>query len=180
MKQVAILFARKDSIYKSIPGCDVWDAARDARLWPGGCPVVAHPPCRAWGQLRWMANIIQDEKDLAPWAVDQVRRWGGVLEHPKLSQLWPTCGLPKTGADAWGGWTLGIHQQAWGHRAQKATLLYVVGCQPRDVPIMPLVLGDAEAVCGGSRRRPEITHREREETPHSLAVWLVDLARSCG
>ncbi len=28
---IAVLFARKDSIYKSLPECDVWDAERDAR-----------------------------------------------------------------------------------------------------------------------------------------------------
>ena len=47
MTQVAVLFARADSIYKTLPGCDVYDIKRDARTWPGGCPVVAHPPCRA-------------------------------------------------------------------------------------------------------------------------------------
>ncbi len=30
---VAILFARADSHYKALAGCDVWDAERDARKW---------------------------------------------------------------------------------------------------------------------------------------------------
>lgn len=38
MKPIAILFARADSIYKTLPGCDVWDIQRDARRWPGGGP----------------------------------------------------------------------------------------------------------------------------------------------
>lgn len=82
---VAVLFARADSVYKTLPGTDVWDAARDARNWPGGVPVVAHPPCRAWGRLAHMAKPKPDEKDLARWAVAQVRRFGGVLEHPAAS-----------------------------------------------------------------------------------------------
>lgn len=31
--QIAVLFARADSIYKTLPECDVWDATRDARKW---------------------------------------------------------------------------------------------------------------------------------------------------
>ena len=50
---VAALFVRADSIYKLMPGVDAWDIERDARAWPGGSPVVAHPPCRAWGALAW-------------------------------------------------------------------------------------------------------------------------------
>lgn len=42
---VAALFVRADGNYKAMPGVDAWDMERDARLWPGGCPVVAHPPC---------------------------------------------------------------------------------------------------------------------------------------
>lgn len=112
---VAVLFARADSHYKALAGVDVWDAERDARRWPGGCPVVAHPPCRAWGQLRALANPRPDEKALAIYAVEQVRKFGGVLEHPKNSTLWPTLGLPRPGErDEFGGWTLPIYQMWWG------------------------------------------------------------------
>ena len=38
---VAVLFARADSVYKTMPGVDVWDEARDARQWPGSGPAVA-------------------------------------------------------------------------------------------------------------------------------------------
>jgi len=37
-RQVAVLFARSDSNYKAIPGCDVYDIERDARTFGGGCP----------------------------------------------------------------------------------------------------------------------------------------------
>jgi hypothetical protein len=123
-RPVAVLFARSDSIYRTLPGCDVWDAERDALRWPGGAPVVAHPPCRAWGSLRHFAKPEPGERELAVWAVDRVREWGGVLEHPQASRLWPELGLPcprKRERDSWGGWTLPIWQSWWGHRADKAT-----------------------------------------------------------
>lgn len=194
MNEVAVLFARADSIYKTITGCDVYDQARDAKSYAGELPVVAHPPCRAWGQLRKLANPAPGEKDLAFFAVEQVRRCGGVLEHPKASTLWDAANLPAVGEfDEWGGWTLPIFQSWWGHRAEKATKLYIVGCLPSQIPTMPLLLGDASHVCGsqGRRRdgtrlkkgmpgwRPEITRAEREHTPHDLAIWLCELAKRC-
>lgn len=119
-RSVAVLFARADSHYKALPDCDVWDIERDARKWPGGMPVVAHPPCRAWGRLRMFANPRKGERLLATWAVRQVRTWGGVLEHPVGSLLWPKAGLPAPGQrDRFGGWTLPIVQQWWGHRAER-------------------------------------------------------------
>ena len=183
MLTVAVLFARADSVYKTLPGCDVWDIERDARKWPGGAPVVAHPPCRAWGRLRAFANPRPDEKALGPWAVDQVRRWGGVLEHPAASTLWAACDLPAPGRfDSLGGWTLGIHQHSFGHRAEKATLLYIVGITPRDIPSMPLRIDQPTHVVQSRKRtdyRPHITKAEREHTPPDLARWLVELARRC-
>mgnify|MGYP000243450989 FL=1 len=180
---VAVLFARADSVYKSLPGCDVWDIERDARKWPGGSPVVAHPPCRAWGRLRQFAKPRKGERLLATFAVRQVRRFGGVLEHPEGSTLWPKVGLPAPGQrDKHGGWTLPIHQHWWGHRAQKATLLYIVGCEPANVPDIPLVMGSATHCIRPTKaypRLPSVTKAEREHTPPALAARLVDLARRC-
>ena len=180
---VAVLFARSDSHYKALPECDVWDIDRDARKWPGGAPVVAHPPCRAWGRLRAFARPRPGERLLATWSVRQVRCFGGVLEHPASSLLWPKAGLPAPGQrDKFGGWTLPIVQQWWGHKAEKKTLLYIVGCEPADVPRMPYVMGDASHVVQSRKRtdyRPHITKAEREHTPPELARWLVDLAMKC-
>ena len=80
---VAVLFARPDSIYKTFPAIDVFDELRDARTFRGGCPVVAHPPCRAWSRMKAFAKPKPWEKDLARWAVQVVRENGGVLEHPQ-------------------------------------------------------------------------------------------------
>lgn len=184
--EVAVLFARSDSIYKTIPGTDVWDAGRDARKWTGGAPVVAHPPCRAWGQLKFFAKPREDEKALAPWAIDQIRKFGGVLEHPSKSSLWPALGLPEPGqTDEYGGWTLPIHQHWFGHRAEKKTRLYIVGCKPQDIPDIPMtlsypthVIGDSGRVALGNKK-PEVSKAEREHTPPQLAEWLIELARRC-
>ncbi len=197
MEPVAVLFARADSIYKSMPGCDVYDIERDARTWPGGCPVVAHPPCRSWGKFAHMAKPRPGERELAPWAVDQVRRWGGVLEHPLGSRLWTELGLPAPGQrDAFGGFSVPICQHWFGHRAEKRTLLYIVGIEPRELPEVHFKLGEATHVIAQGRQprpdlgrgrlkkgmpgwRPEVTPREREHTPAALATWLVEVARRC-
>lgn len=184
---VAVLFARADSVYKDLPGTDVWDALRDALRWPGGAPVVAHPPCRAWGRLRKFAKPRPGERELALWAVDQIRTYGGVLEHPASSLLWAEKPLPEPGqVDAWGGWTLVISQWWWGHKADKLTRLYICGAKPDQLPPIPYRMGEATHVIAQSNRRqklrlrPEVTKREREATPPDLAVWLLDVARICG
>lgn len=122
---------------------DCWDAGRDARLYAGPHPVVAHPPCGPWGRLRHLYK--GSEHDCAPRAVEQVRAYGGVLEHPAESRLWPsknylgprvyestltrTEALPLPGAapDCDGGYTIEVNQCEWGHVARKRTWLYIVG-----------------------------------------------------
>lgn len=46
---VAALFVEEASTYMRVEGVDAWDEARDARLYDGPYPVVAHPPCKCWG-----------------------------------------------------------------------------------------------------------------------------------
>jgi len=192
MQRVAALFVRADSVYKTLPDVECYDAERDARTWPGGCPAVAHPPCRTWGGLKaFVKSAPADEHDLGPWAIDQVRRWGGVVEHPKSSTLYRDCGcgLIDGVPDQWGGWTLVVDQFHWGHKARKPTRLYIVGT--RDVPPMPHRDGQpTHNLSRLSRTKenrqakgphlPELSAKAREATPIAFAVWLVELARRCG
>lgn len=189
MKPVAALFVRRNSIYKTIEGVDAWDIDRDARRFPGGCPVVVHPPCRAWGTLKHLAKPREDERELSFFAIDCVRNWGGILEHPKRSALWPTY-LPLPGTkDAYGGYSLSVDQSWWGHKAQKATLLYIVGCTQKELPDIPLRLDAITHFVATSGRRKdgtrvkngkrELSKSAREHTPEDLAQWMVDVARRC-
>lgn len=181
---VAVLFARRDSVYKTL-GADVWDGDRDALKWPGGAPVVAHPPCRAWGSLAHFAKPRDGEKELGPWAVAQVRRWGGVLEHPARSRLWAAAGLPLGAArDDFGGYTLSVDQRWWGHRANKATWLYVCGAPAKSLPEWPLRIDEGTHYIMRDNRgftrnagKLRLPTPEREATPPALAAWLLEVAR---
>lgn len=123
MKTVAVLCARRRSIYKTLPlGVDVFDEARDAFTFEGCMPVVAHPPCRTFGRLKGHARPenAAHERELALWCVSQVKTWGGVLEHPAASSLWDIAELPKPGAKPGArGFSAAVSQFWFGHRAKK-------------------------------------------------------------
>lgn len=181
---IAVLFARTDSVYKTMPECDVYDIERDARTWTGSMPVVAHPPCRGWGRLAQFSHATDDERMLAVEAVEAVRAWGGVLEHPAESKLWARCGLPRPGQfpDADFGYSIEIRQCDWGHRAEKLTWLYIVGTHVDSLPAFPArgtPTGVIKPQRGIPRGLPIVTKREREATPPALARWLVELAARC-
>lgn len=170
MSQVAALFVRSTSHYKSMAGVDAWDKKRDARKWKGGCPGVFHPPCRAWGQYKHLAKPRPDERQLAIWSLDMVRAFGGVIEHPKGSELWKEAGCLSPGVrDRFGGVLVFVNQSDFGHRALKPTGLYIVG----PVPELP------EPMQPGRVEVEHMGQAERETTPEPFAIWLVDLARSC-
>ena len=182
---VSILFTREDSIYKTM-GLDCWDISRDALKWPGGNPIVAHPPCRAWGQLSHFAKPREGEKELAIYAINQIRKFGGVLEHPRASRLWKEMNLPiGTKVDEYGGYTLCVNQSWWGHRAEKKTLLYIVGCHKKSLPAIPIKFDLIQYVITNTARKgqagykPRVTQYERESTPAELAKWLVEVAIRC-
>ena len=95
---VAALFVSRRTIYRHLPGVDVWDRTRDACQFAGGMPIIAHPPCRCWSKLSHQVTLtppqVEKEKALGVWAVEQVMKWGGVLEQPAGSRLWEACQLP--------------------------------------------------------------------------------------
>lgn len=143
-EMMAALFVETGGSYFSIEGVDPWDEKRDARLYAGPYPIVAHPPCQRWGKLwagqpLWIKRTGQrrikgDDGGCFAAALASVRKWGGVLEHPWGSHAWPHFGLnvpPRRGgwiaADFEGGWTCCVEQGRYGHYARKPTMLYAVG-----------------------------------------------------
>ena len=146
---IAALYVAKGGTYYApeLAGIvDPWDEARDARLYDGPYPVVAHPPCARWGRYyfggpSWVAGgrtpkVKGDDGGCFAAALAAVRKWGGVLEHPEASHAWAAFGLaapPRGGgwvnADWLGGWTCCVEQGWYGHRARKATWLYAVGVE---------------------------------------------------
>lgn len=145
-------------------GVDCWDEARDATRYPGPHPVIAHPPCEAWGRYHQRAR--QDRRHLALQAVGQVRRWCGILEHPAHSRLWGAAGLPRPGdlPDGWGGRTVEVEQGWWGHPAPKRTWLYVVGVELAPLPI------DRRTAPGLVEN---LAKTKRHLTPDGFARWLL-------
>lgn len=165
---VPVLFTRKTSPYLAL-GCDCYDERRDARTWPGGRPAIFHPPCRSWGQLAHMAKPRPDERELGIWAMRMVRRFGGVLEHPINSKLWAHSGCLGWGVrDEFGGVLVPLYQSSFGHRAPKATGLYMVLA---DIPAIPEPRSTTTTV-------ERMCRAEREATPFELAIWLRDLVQA--
>jgi len=140
--QVAALYVQSRGVYFDLPGVDAWGEKRDARLYAGPWPVVAHPPCKRWGRY-WSGGpsaqrvfLKGDDDGCFAAALAAVRRWGGVLEHPEASHAWhahclnkPPWGGGWVVADWFGGWTCCVEQGHYGHRARKATWLYANGIE---------------------------------------------------
>jgi len=157
-------------------GVDVYDAKRDARTFQGGCPVIAHPPCRSWSAFcAHQAKAEPGERELAMFCARAVQEWGGILEQPAHSRLWVAAGLPKPGT--WDGtadsWSAEVWQAWWGYPMRKATWLYF-SLIPPSIVRYPLRLHPR----GGDRRAEQVmSKQQRSATPEAMAAWLVDLAR---
>lgn len=138
--KIAALFVETNGCYFGLPDVDPWDELRDARLYCGPWPVVAHPPCQRWGRF-WHGCPIKphqfelgDDGGAFLAALNAVRLWGGVLEHPADSKAWDHFGLvrPVRGkgwrsADDCEGFTCYVEQGHYGHVARKGTWLYARG-----------------------------------------------------
>ncbi len=137
---IAALYVETGGCYYGLPHVDPWDQARDARRYAGPWPVVAHPPCERWGRF-WHGSPrkphrfkLGDDGGCFEAALNAVRQWGGVLEHPADTHAWSAFSLnapPRAGgwiaADWRGGWTCYVEQGHYGHAARKATWLYAAG-----------------------------------------------------
>lgn len=180
---IAALYVERGGVYYDLPeSVDPWDEQRDARLYDGPWPVVAHPPCEAWSRWRSLLReragygLRGDDGGCFAAALAAVRRFGGVLEHPAYSRAWDTYGLPRPSGPYWrmtlleGGWVIEIDQAVYGHRARKRTWLYYFGAQP------PFALSVAQARYATDCQF--LWSTERQITPPAFRDALLALARS--
>jgi len=204
MTTVAALYVETNGCYYGLPDVDPWDEARDARLYAGPWPVVAHPPCERWGRY-WsggpsakVRRIKGDDGNCFKRALWAVRCLGGVLEHPEASHAWRAFGLmapPKTGgwiiADNFGGWTCCVEQGHYGHPARKATWLYA---RSEFVPATPIRWGPSSgqrldegfhskaerdaARAAGVAPRKRLSKADNQRTPPAFRDLLLSIARS--
>jgi hypothetical protein len=202
---IAALYVETDGSYFGLAGVDPWDEARDARLYSGPHPVVAHPPCQRWGDM-WMGSPLVinrtgerkklgDDGGCFAAALAAVRRWGGILEHPEGSRAWAHFGLTAPFIDGgWimadfeGGWTCRVEQVAYGHMVRKPTWLYAHsvdlpslkwGIDRRKLPSM--VQPSAARVASG--RTPSVSahgipDKLRIGTPPAFRDLLISIART--
>jgi len=194
---IAALFVETGGVYFGLPDVEPWDKARDARLYAGPWPVVAHPPCSRWCRLaglveaRWGHKRGEDGGCFES-ALKSVRTWGGVLEHPAYSDAWPRFLLPEPStAGGWqrgicGGWSCYVEQARYGHQAKKATWLYAFGADK--LPTLEwghVPVRDVKALvswCGNHTKaneaRPRVGKSRAAATPPSFRNALLGIARA--
>lgn len=212
--KVAALFVERNGPYWDLPDVDPWDKERDARLYAGPYPVVAHPPCERWGRYWFGGPMLHkqgkrkrlgDDGGCFAHALWAVRQFGGVTEHPEASAAWDYFGLlrPMRGG-GWSradnhGWTCCVDQGDYGHRARKATWLYVCGVELPSLTWHSKTRGDyirLDAGCHNSEERrlrklisdpakrrkmgmvSRMNESERAATPPAFRDVLLDMARS--
>lgn len=203
---IAALYVQTGGCYVNLAGVDPYDITRDARLYAGPHPVVAHPPCERWGRY-WsggpsakVRRLKGDDDGCFAAALASVRQWGGVLEHPRDSSAWPAYGLNKppfeggwVKADDQGGYTCCVHQGWYGHRAPKATWLYANKVSlpqlrwGRSEPGVKLDLGyhsAQERQAGKAQRQrgasvvERLSASERAATPVEFRDLLISIAQT--
>jgi hypothetical protein len=198
VRTVAALYVQKGGAYYGLPGVDPWDEERDARTYVGPHPVVAHPPCQLWINLTGVNykrhggthNRPGNDGGCFGRALECVRRFGGVLEHPAGSYAWETFALRKPGSEPqwwhdhrWGRreWVTEVWQSAYGHLARKRTwLLYV---SPGDCHVDPPAvdwsrLTGAHQVGWFDRNKPALGKKAASATPPAFRDLLLSMART--
>jgi hypothetical protein len=193
---IAALFVEKGGCYFGLNDVDPWDEARDARLYAGPHPVVAHPPCQRFGNMglanyaRWGGDHNRPGNDGGCFsaALDAVYKFGGVLEHPAYSHAWELYGLPRPVAGLWtpdestpNGWSTQVSQSAYGHMARKRTWLY---CVIRHPPILDWRDLPGTHQCGfqdgrgKARNKPTLSKKDSNATPIPFRDLLISIAAS--
>ncbi|MEN2434955.1 hypothetical protein AAH994_06045 [Weeksellaceae bacterium A-14] len=169
---IPVLFCDSDSVYKNFPECDVYDLSRDAFTYYGNYPLICHPPCRLFSRLRAFSRADKKEKQCAFFALEKVRRYGGILEHPRSSTLWKNGGFNLDGSvDRYGGFLRSVNLSWFGFQCEKKTMLYFCGLSPKDLPPFPMSLIPPE------KKISELGQNKRSATPEKMIKYFIDVIK---
>ena len=186
---IAALFVQAGGCYFGLEGVDPWDEKRDARLYAGPWPVVAHPPCQLWVNFAALNfkryggehNRPGNDGGCFASALASVRRWGGVLEHPAFSNAFEAHGIQRPRWLRWGEvgpgeWVCEVWQSAYGHAARKRTWLFYKGDEP--MPLRWERPSGTHQIGWFDRIKPTLSKRAASATPALFRDELLLLARS--
>lgn len=191
---VAALFVETGGVYFGRPTVDPWDEERDAMEYAGPHAVAAHPPCHLWVNFaalnfkRYGGEHNRPGNDGGKFAkaLEAIRQWGGVLEHPAGSNAWARYNLRRPHpAGGWGRnpgswlWTCEVWQSAYGHKARKRTWLAFVdglgyGRKPPELNWSQQP--GTHQVGWFDRIKPTLSKRQASATPREFADMMLSLA----
>jgi len=161
---------------------------------------VAHPPCQRWcrfakGVEKVHGYRVGDDGGCFAAALEAVRAYGGVLEHPAGSLAWDRYDLPKPASSS--GWTYSlldggeaascyVEQGRYGHPMRKATWLYAYGTELPALRWGRRLDAERGEFKWGSRLYKPAQDRDRPRvdgmhnvTPAAFRDALLEMARSC-
>lgn len=188
---IAALFVETGGVYWNVEGIEPWDIERDARTYSGPHRVIAHPPCQLWGSFAHVNYARYGGEHNRPGndggcfasALANVRRFGGVLEHPAFTKAWSAHGLTQPALHGWkqtdeNEWVCEVWQSAYGHKARKRTWLFYVGTNPFE---LRWERKDGTHQCGWHdkrgrhRNKPTVGKKEASRTPIEFRDELIRL-----
>ena len=117
---IAALYVETNGVYYGLPDVDPWDEARDARLYNGPHPVVAHPPCQRWGRY-WGGGRKRQSQARA-----RRRRWVFRRRHRRRAQVWGRLRAPRGFPCVVRTRTIGSTQNGWVVRSRRLAGLDVL------------------------------------------------------
>lgn len=196
------LFVESNGPYFNDKRIIPWDIERNAFNCKNELPAICHPPCKRWGRY-WSGGPsvknrrkLGDDSQSFAFCLWYVRTFGGVIEHPEASHAYSYYGLKKPPisggwieCDDYGGKACCVYQGHYGHKAKKATWLYINKIKP-----IELIWGKSQGIKidegfhskeDAIKKRAlddfvpckRLTKKERMETPEEFKNTLIELVK---
>lgn len=176
--KIPVLFTSENSLYNNYEIFDCYDEKRNALTCTQRKPAIYHPPCRLFSKLKGMSTAPKAEKKLAYYSLSKVRQFGGILEHPKGSDLFKFGNFDLSGKiDKYGGFLREVNLNWFGFPAQKKTILYFVGISPKELPPFPISFEPVQYCISTPKTKGHICipKKLRSQTPDLMIQYFIEV-----